>query len=351
MTDSQSSPVGEVELPENKSSSGHESGKHGVEITAISKDPLKNRLFEWVWRGSTISTLMKKQAENSEQQMRLGWQMIEMANQLQSDADSVLEGNIPWLLAIHLYREGLNWCVRGQFPEPLPSWPELLETEQFQDIVTKFAPKEPVPSCLGWATVAEGMKLTFSDQQRVCRELQSWTNDLHHKWDSSHEELVRYRGQRWFRTTIVGGLMLVFLITIGSIGKSLWDGPDLARGRPFRASSYYPGFSPTTTVAAENPFRVLFHTREENSPWFEIDLQMERKIRSVWVSNRPDEYGDRALPLILEISSDRKSWMEIAKRDQSFFVWKPRFATKRARYVRLRTPRKTSLHLVKVEVH
>ena len=96
---------------------------------------------------------------------------------------------------------------------------------------------------------------------------------------------------------------------------------------------------------------IFFHTREEEQPWVEMDLDAPTKFSSVSVRNRTDSLQERAVPLVLEVSDDRQSWRQLAQRQDFFNVWTPSFDAVSARYVRLRATRKTFLHLEAVQVH
>jgi hypothetical protein len=68
------------------------------------------------------------------------------------------------------------------------------------------------------------------------------------------------------------------------------------------------------------------------------------------VTNRDDCCLERAVPLVVEVSDDRKKWRTVARRADSFREWEGKFAPLKARYVRLRVDRHSILHLAKVSV-
>jgi hypothetical protein len=130
---------------------------------------------------------------------------------------------------------------------------------------------------------------------------------------------------------------------LSAIGLSLrlFVPTDLADGRPWRASS---------ALAAAYSAKMLFHTNEEMSPWFEIDLGDAKPVRSLYVKNRADCCQERAIPLAAEVSSDRSNWQQVARTDSPFLLWEPHFRAVDARFVRLRVLRLTSFHLEQVKV-
>jgi len=84
--------------------------------------------------------------------------------------------------------------------------------------------------------------------------------------------------------------------------------------------------------------------------WVEIDLGAPRKVRRVEVVNRGDCCADRATPLVAEVSNDRVTWSQVARRDEPFGSWKVSFPPRVARYVRLRAAKHTVLHLQAIAV-
>lgn len=127
--------------------------------------------------------------------------------------------------------------------------------------------------------------------------------------------------------------------------------PDLAATATWRASSAYAGYNPSTRVTDGHATDLFFHTAEEQEPWIEYDLGSHKTVREVVVRNRTDCCGGRAVPLVVEVSSDRGKWREVARRDADFGVWTASFDPVEAYYVRLRVTRKTWLHLEGVEIH
>jgi hypothetical protein len=70
----------------------------------------------------------------------------------------------------------------------------------------------------------------------------------------------------------------------------------------------------------------------------------------VRVRNRRNCCSERAVPLVVEVSTDNEHWLEVTRNEQDFSEWKGSFAPVQARWVRLRVPRKTVLHLRRVRV-
>ena len=120
---------------------------------------------------------------------------------------------------------------------------------------------------------------------------------------------------------------------------------DLTRGKVWRASSRSMTCSPATKNCGGGRFPVFMHTNYEQDPWLEYDLGGVRRIEVIEVLNREDCCQDNAVPLLLEVSTDRRKWRQVARKDKVFERYRVRFSPVQARYVRARVPRETMLHL------
>jgi hypothetical protein len=138
----------------------------------------------------------------------------------------------------------------------------------------------------------------------------------------------------------------VLLLTgIGFGSRALVTRTDLAKGRPRVTSSR------STEPATATNRALLFWTGEEQNPWVEVDLGKPTAVAAVYVRNRGDCCLDRAIPLIVELSDDHNAWREVVRREREFSEWEGRFSKQTARYVRLRIPRRSVLHLEDFSVY
>ncbi len=126
---------------------------------------------------------------------------------------------------------------------------------------------------------------------------------------------------------------------------------NLAQGKSWTASSHFPEFGCTSPAqeCADSP-DYFFHTKEEDDPWFILDLQTVQPISSVRVINRQDCCQERLAPLVVEVSRDQQTWQEVARNEKEFRSWKASFGRTDARYVKLHVPRRSILHLREVRV-
>lgn len=151
------------------------------------------------------------------------------------------------------------------------------------------------------------------------------------------------------------GAIVVVAITIAALTTAVVSrmaAPvDLAKGKPWTASSKFADCYPEKSECGGASTAIFFHTLEEESPWVQIDLQTATTFTSATVENRLDVGLERAMPLVLEVSSDAITWKEIARRDKVFETWKVKFPAQTARYIRAKVPRRSILHLVAVRIH
>jgi hypothetical protein len=126
---------------------------------------------------------------------------------------------------------------------------------------------------------------------------------------------------------------------------------DLAHGRPWVATSAWGSGFTTSGVMGEAPkLEGFFHTNEEQSPSLTIDLGAIKKVRAVEIENRHDQLRERALPLAVEVSADRHTWMRVGYRRVAFDKWTAKFPRMPVRYVRARVDRVSYLHLHGIRV-
>jgi hypothetical protein len=126
-----------------------------------------------------------------------------------------------------------------------------------------------------------------------------------------------------------------------------------AFGHPVKSSSAAFGTAPAGAVDGDDTAPFGFHSELEESPWLRIDLGGAYRVTKVRVSGRGDCCFDQSIPLALEASSDGTTFHKIAERTEPFGQIDPWVLTGvefDARYVRLKTQRRSVLVLSEVEV-
>ena len=304
------------------------------------------RLLAWVWRGQQMRELKQQRWEPS-------------ARQRFDEARSC---------------QTLAWRVLGGL-EPLPA--------TTRDMVARPLLLAGILKCLPLVQLTgEGLDALFADptwQTRLAQAgvgaelqpgLQLWLQDLP---DEAKSGATAQHGLltlntlldtlqladraiarlRWRRIGMLASasLFLASLITAVVLLVSPPEGPDLAAGKPWQASSFYPGYTASGLKPTNPTEGAFFCTGEDTSPWWSVDLKKSTSVGSVTVVNRGDCCIERAHPLVVELSNDGVTWHEVARRNESFRTWWPRFKATKTRYLRLRSLRRTYLHLKDVRVH
>jgi len=156
--------------------------------------------------------------------------------------------------------------------------------------------------------------------------------------------------RRFFRVGLLVAIVVLALIGAATAGSRLMAGPNLAEGKPWRASSTYARFSPDTGMVRGEPTEIFFHTNREDEPWVELDLGEPTLIRRVDVRNSQYWDPDQAFPLAIEGSLDGQAWRELGRKTRPFSRWRLEFEPTRVRYVRAKALKRTALHLESLEV-
>jgi len=312
--------------------------------------------FEWLWRGKSlrVARAYRKQLPLVERtRLRHALVALELADRSYDPVDPLRAGSsLP--LAISLYREAAYFAL-------------LAQSESFNghNLAAVFAtlPQELLEFAAGGVEELRAVKLALVERSFVeTAELpeESLPIDAKAARDFTHA-LIRRKLlpearvgslllQRGVRS--IGMALLLVAVSVAAVTTAhrLLLKPDLAAGKPWRASSSADTCRPQEHYCASAHTDIFFHTTEERDPWVEIDLGKPTTFSRLEVTNRSDCCPDRAAPLAAEVSSDQKTWREVARRRETFSVWSASFAPQTARYVRLRALRRTILHLEKVAV-
>jgi hypothetical protein len=208
----------------------------------------------------------------------------------------------------------------------------LLEQRLCTETFVDFAAREP------------------ADASGLAKELGAFARALIRQLELSRGRLDRKAASRSLRW-LAGALLVLGLLNFVLIFPDLWAARrDLAVGKPWVASSTWGGGCESPLQDCPGDGNYFVHTQPENEPWFELDLRSPQTISGVQVVNRVDCCTERAVPLVLEVSTDHKKWREVIRSTQPFREWKASFASVTARWVRLRIPKYGTLHLKRVRI-
>lgn len=249
--------------------------------------------------------------------------------------------------ASNLFRQAVYWALLARRRTTGPISPEQLWAELGRSLPPSLAGDEAEEAFL-----ARAMRSTFVEFAQDSEEAQRASAVRLHRVAKrmvSDVQRVNWRLE-WakLKRLVLVGLALAILSS-----AVIWLWPpkvDLAKGKPWRVSSIGAECHPEKSECGGAKTNILFHTRQEQDPWFEYDFGAPISFSSLTIRNRSDYGPERAVPLVVEVSNDDKSFTQIARREAQFSTWEPSFKT-RARYLRLRVARESMLHLEAVAVH
>lgn len=261
-------------------------------------------------------------------------------------------------IAGDLYRQASYWALFALTPlegasDRKPSFVSLWERAE-PELLSRAAgspeARDALRSALVDETFADFAELEKNERQDLTARLAAFTGALLELLRPERRRISRIWRLRLLR---LGGLAFVFL-TIGIvITRTLaWNDErrDLATRATWTTSSLALGGCRSPAQTCKESPGFFFHTQVESQPFVTFDLRRERSLSRAVVENRLDCCPERAVPLVLEVSSDQKSWKTIARRDEIFTTWRVSFPRVRARFVRLRLNGTGMLHLSRVQL-
>ncbi|MCS6900086.1 MAG: discoidin domain-containing protein [Myxococcales bacterium] len=311
---------------------------------------------EWFSRSKALADAYRDLSErppNQQQALRLACLAEEGAERALNPVDPFRYGP-GTSLALSLYAEALYWALLAQ-PDapPSPDLPSAWSAASRANLVELAGSEEAlarIEQVLLLTPFPQRATLPEEEQRTTAWNARILVGALIERAEGAERTIRRLRIQRWTRSLLLLGALVLLIFGSFQGLQRLTEGPNLAAGKPWRASSAYQGFNPSAHICDGNITKILFHTNEEDRPWFEVDLGVPQPIRVVEVTNRTDGFQERAVPLVIELSDDHLRWREVARKNETFNHWKAKFALQHARYVRVRAQRRTFLHLEGVAV-
>jgi len=302
------------------------------------------RLREWTFRSTELEAARAQIPISKGARGRAARQaslLVEVARRVAEPVDVLPAGSRPPVI-MQLCREAVYWALVALGPEPeAPS----------RDLMALWAERRPETLLSGIEPESvEAVRLSLIDASPDsldatdddAKKARAFAEALVAVLDAPRRRVRRLLARRW---AAISGLALL-LVVLGLVVRARFIvGPNLAAGRPLKTSSRWAG-----CPSDPNCVPLMFCTDNDPGPWVEFDLDRPRRVHRVDVTNRPDCCTDRAVPLVVETSVDHAIWQEVARRDADFTTWTADFARTTARYVRLRVPRPSLLHLQDVEI-
>jgi len=252
-------------------------------------------------------------------------------------------------LTADLLRQSIYWAVRAQSPTPANPSPEAVWAAAETALLPCIGVQAAELAELSQVVRADFMLLAErarEPERRLLKLLRHCASRLIRLGQRPDWQLESLKLKRSARV-----VLLLLPILTGVPSFLLWKNRDLARGMPWQTSSALMQCHPETPDCGGYPIRILFHTKQEQDPWFEYDFGKALTFSWLTIRNRTDSGAELAVPLVVEVSNDHKTYREVSRRTTSFLSWRPHFATEHARYLRLRVLRTTYFHLEAIEVH
>jgi hypothetical protein len=165
--------------------------------------------------------------------------------------------------------------------------------------------------------------------------------------------IVRQAEQRRERRLFALGAALLGLAALGALLWSLTRPSNLALKRPVSATPAGFATEPAEAVNGVRFGELGYHSGDE-SPWLQVDLEAERSVERVEIYGRGDCCFDQSIPLLVEGSSDGKSYVTLGRLSEAFRPFRPSVLAlqgARTRYIRLRPARRAYLVIAELEVY
>lgn len=333
-------------------STGHD------ENESASQEVARRGLWEWLTRRHALRVARRARLE-SEHEVR---ELSERARETALVADRLFDALEPvsaatgQALAADLYRQSVLWSLSARAPEELrDAAPEVLwdaaDASGLLALPEQAGERAELERFVLHADFRGGASLSEADRQKLASQLRTLAQSAIDLGDPGNRAVRALLFQRFVRL-LAAFVLLASVAALIIIGATyLGQKPNLAAGKPWRASSTWAVCKPEIRTCGVLRSGIFFHTKEDPQPWVEFDLLMPTAFSEVYVKNRTDSVPDRAVPLVIEVSDDAKTWRPVARRDDTFRTWTASFPSVTARYVRLRVDRRSYLHLEAVEIH
>lgn len=239
-------------------------------------------------------------------------------------------------------RSDAEWPELWQAAMDVPAWSALKESlgpaalAEVTDVVTRDEAY--------LATLAPSTRASVLANMTACAK--RFGAPLEH--DATVVSRLVWKRRRRIATT---SIVIVGLLA-GSIMR-LTRQENLALHRPAVVTDREPTFGVDPDHAVDGDRTNLgFHTTLVENATLTIDLGAVKPLRRVDVYNRVDCCQERAVPLVLELSSDGRNYEAVSSTKRKFDVWRvPLPAGTRGRFVRLLHKPRTYFHLSEVEVY
>jgi len=310
--------------------------------------------LEWLWRGQALEAARRAGAEalSPRQRTHQLWAASALA-----EAERLLSGVAPGddrkaRLALDLFRQSAYWSLLVLCPEARGLPPrEAFARAPAARLAAALGDDAEASVKLLRQGFADDDEKSQSDAVHEARAARKAARALLAQRQDAPTPVGEVLLQRWGRSAVFAALTAA-LLSVGALRLHIArQGADVALGKPWRISAPYSGYPASGTVQPNPRGGVLFHTTDAANNWVEVDLGAPKSVHMVEVVNRQDCCQERAFPLVVELSTDQKTWVEVDKKTEPFSRWTADFSSQQARWVRLRNTSKNFFHLQTFSVH
>lgn len=310
--------------------------------------PFVNRFADLILRTTPLREARQRVGRPAEAYKRAVDQvkiLVEVARRVAEPVEALPRGSRPAVL-LTLYRDAAYWALTAEqlrhdgAAAPAADLQAAWAASDQARLLKSAGSEAALASVRGSLVERSAADLLTATDDDVARA-RVFAENLLWELDAPTRTVERLLVQRWTR---VIGVALV-LVAMAAGVRAIVRGPNLVAARVFKTSSSLPECTPPNRCAD-----IFFHTQPQESPWIDFDLGSVKTVRRVEVRNRTDCCSERAIPLIAEVSVDDQHWVEVAKREKEFTDWSATFPPQKARYVRFRIPRASTMHFEDVAV-
>jgi hypothetical protein len=264
--------------------------------------------------------------------------LVEVARRVGEPVEALPVG-APASVQLGLYAEAIFWALVAGGAAPQAGMPLVAVWENAR-------PDSLLKAASGDAEAVASLKSLLCERppggdlgtrERDVAAARKFAEALVWELDAPARRIEHLLVNRWVRVGVLAGVVIAAAFGI----RALMLGPNLIADRPFQTSTTLEQCAHKGMCAD-----VMFHTLQQDNPWAEFDIGSVKPVHRVELTNRSDCCAERIAGVVVELSTDRKTWTEVAHNDQIFSKWSPTFPKRLARYVRVRLPRPSAvLHL------
>jgi len=324
------------------------------------KASVLKRAPDWIWKGKELRALRAERPKASARQL----EFLTRSKATLAVARAAVEPPLPSQhgpmdgVACELYREAVYWGLMAQRVagdadaprENLEALFKSVDRSVLELAAGNASQLEEIERAIATKDFADLAELSQAEQVRLAQSVEPFAEALSMGIAAREMAIQRI----WTRRTMVLGVLVLLVWAliwlIGVASERAERKGDLARGKPWAASSTYGSICPSPHQTCPEIAGYFFHTALEKDPWLVVDLEAPVKISGVRVLNRTDCCAERTVSLVVEVSTDQTTWKEMARRTNEFQEWKTKFPTTLARYVRFRLEGTNMLHLSQVRI-